>query len=83
MNILNECLVCELSFGSRSICLVRIYRTASLSSNVYENFLLIFEQLLTYLNSIKPHALPVTGDFNDLLVGRLIILKQSRGRDLN
>ena len=27
-------------------------------------FLLNFEQLLTYLNSIKPHVLLVTGDFN-------------------
>ena len=29
MNILNECLVCELSSGSRRVCLVSIYRTPS------------------------------------------------------
>ena len=64
MNILNECLVCELSFGSHRVCLVSIYRTPSQSSNEYNTFLLNFEQLLTYLNSIKPHVLLVTGDFN-------------------
>ena len=53
-----------LSFGSRRVCLVRIYRTPSQSSNEYDTFLLNFEQLLTYLNSIKPHVLLVKGDFN-------------------
>ena len=64
LNILNECLVCELSFGSHGVCLVSIYRTPSQSSNEYNTFLLNFEQPLTYLNSIKPHVLLVTGDFN-------------------
>ena len=63
MNILNECLVCELSFGSHGVCR-SIYRTPSQSSNEYNTFLLNFEQPLTYLNSIKPHVLLVTGDFN-------------------
>ena len=64
MNILKECLVSELSFGSRRVCLVSIYRTPNQSSNKYDTFLLNFEQLLTYLKSIKPHVLLVTGDFN-------------------
>ena len=63
VSILNECLVCVLSFGSRRVCLVNIYRTPSQSSNECDTFLLNFEQLLTYLNSIKPHMLLVTGDF--------------------
>ena len=63
LNILNECLVCELSFGSHRFCLVGIYRTPSQSSNKYDTFLLNFE-LLTYFNSIKPHMLLVIGDFN-------------------
>ena len=46
MNILNECLVCELSFGNHRACLVSIYRTPSQSSNQYDTFLLNFEQLL-------------------------------------
>ena len=29
LNILNECLVCELSLGSRRVCLASIYRTPS------------------------------------------------------
>ena len=33
LNILNECLVCELSFGSQRVCLVSIYRTLSQSNN--------------------------------------------------
>ena len=64
LNILNECLVCELSFGSHRVCLVSVYRTPSQSNNEYDTFLLNFEQLTTYLNSIKPHVLLVTGDFN-------------------
>ena len=64
LNILNKCLVCELSFGSHCVCLVSIYQTPSQLSNEYNTFLLNFEQLLTYLNSIKPHMLLVTGDFN-------------------
>ena len=64
LNVVNECLVCELSFGSQRVCLVSIYRTPSQSSNEHNTFLLNFEQLLTYLNSIKPHVLLVTRDFN-------------------
>ena len=64
MNILNESLVCELSYRSYRICLVSIYRTPSQSSNEYDTFLLNFEQLLTYLNNLKPHGLLVTGHFN-------------------
>ena len=64
VNILNECLVCELSFGSRCVCLVSICRTPGQSSNECNTFLLNLEQLITYLNSIKPHMLLVTGDFN-------------------
>ena len=63
VNILNECLICELSFGSRRVYLVSIYRLPSQSSNKYDAFLLNFEQLITYLNNIK-HMLLVTGDFN-------------------
>ena len=33
LNILNECLVCELSLGSQHVCLVSIYRTPSQSNN--------------------------------------------------
>ena len=64
LNILNECLVCKLSFGSHRVCLVSIYRTPSQSSNEYDTFLLNFDQLLTYLNSIKPYVLLITGDIN-------------------
>ena len=53
LNILNECLVCEVSLGSQRVCLVSIYWTPSQSNNEYDTFLLNFEQLLTYLNSIK------------------------------
>ena len=38
VNILNECLVCEPSFGSRRVCLVNIYRTPSQSSNKCDTF---------------------------------------------
>ena len=41
-----------------------IYRTPSQSSNEYDTFFLNFEQVLTYLNSIKPHVMLGTGDFN-------------------
>ena len=64
VNMLNECLLCEFSFGSRHVCLVSIYRTLSQSSNEYDTFLLNFEQLLTYLNSLKPHILLETRSFN-------------------
>ena len=64
MNILNECLVWELSFGSRHVYLVSIYWTPSQSRNEYDTFLLNFEQLLTYLHSIKPNVLLVTVNFN-------------------
>ena len=64
VNILNEFLVCELSFGSRRVCLVSIYRTPSQLSDEYDTLLLNVEQLLTYLNSIKPHMLLVTGNIN-------------------
>ena len=62
VNIVNECLVCELSCGSLRVCLVSIYRAPSQPSNEYDTFLLNFEQLLMYLNSIKPHVLLVAGN---------------------
>ena len=62
VNILNECLLCELSFGSLRVCLVSNYRAPSQPSNEYDTFLLNFEQLLIYLNSIKPHVLLVAGN---------------------
>ena len=58
MNILNECLDRELSFGNSRVCLVSIYRTPSQSSNQYDTFLLNSEQLLV------EQLLLVTGDFN-------------------
>ena len=64
MNLLNACLVCELPFGICHVCLVSICRTTRQSSDEYDTILLNFEQLLTYSNSIKPHMLLVTGDFN-------------------
>ena len=51
----------ELSFGSHRVCLLSIYRIPSQASNEYDTFLSNLEQLLTYLNSIKPHVLLVTG----------------------
>ena len=84
MNILNDCLVCELSFGSRLVYLVSIYRTTSQSCNEYDTFLLNFEQLLTYLNSLKPHVLLVKGDFNVRSSSwRSDNIDTSKGRDLN
>ena len=64
VNILNECLVCKLYFGSRRVCLVSIYWTPRQSSNAYNSCLLNFEQLLTHLNCINLHMLLVTSDFN-------------------
>ena len=58
MNILNECLVYQLPFESRRV------ETPSQSSNECDTFLLNYEQLLTYLNSIKPCVMLVAGDFN-------------------
>ena len=65
MNFPNEYLVFELSFGSLHVCLVSIYRTPKQSSNKYDTFLLKFEQLLTYSNSLKLHVLLVTDDLNE------------------
>ena len=63
MNILNERLVCELSFGSCRVCLiVSIKHQASRVMNT-----ILFAKFWTtskYLNSIKPHTLLVTDDFN-------------------
>ena len=42
VNILNECLVYELSFGSRRVWLVSIYRTPSQLSNEYDTFFVKF-----------------------------------------
>ena len=43
---------------------MNICRTASESSNEYDTLLLNFQQLITYLNSIKPDMLLVAGDLN-------------------
>ena len=80
MNFLSEFLICELSFESCCACLAIIYQTISQSSNEYDTFFQNVEQLLTYLNSLKPHMQLLTSNFNkgDLLVVGLMILTQSR-----
>ena len=53
VNILNQYLVCELSFGSCCDCLVNIYQIPSKFSIEYNTLLLSFKQPLTDLNSIN------------------------------
>ena len=54
-----------LAFYWKPFCLHSTYRTPSQTSNEYDISLVNFEQLLTYLNSLKPHVLlVVTDDFN-------------------
>ena len=60
---MNECLVCDLPFGSLHVCTVSIYRTPNHWSKEYNTFLVNFEQLLTYFNNLKTHV-PLTDDFN-------------------
>ena len=47
-----------------SFLLEAVCQTTNQSSNELDTSLLIFEERLTYLNSIKPHMLSVTGDLS-------------------
>ena len=64
MDILIECLVCELPFGSRRVCVVSIYQTPNQASNACDTFLVNFDKFLTFLKSLKPYVLSKTDDFN-------------------
>ena len=61
---LHECLFCGLFLNGRRSYIVSLYRSPSLSSDEYDDFIKNFEQLLLHLASFKPRLLLMTGDFN-------------------
>ena len=60
----NECLVCEFTFRNRRLFLVSIYRTLNQWKNECDAILVNFEEILTYLLSLKPHLPIAASDFN-------------------
>ena len=61
---LHERLVCELYLSCCWSYIVSLYRSPSQSSDEYDHFIKIFEQLVAYLTSFKPHVLLIKVNFN-------------------
>ncbi len=64
LEILQECLVCELCFDNKKIFFVVIYRSPSQNREEFDHFLDQFEHLITNINQENPYSVIVTGDFN-------------------
>ena len=64
LEVLQECLVCELCYDSKKIFFVVIYRSPSQSREEFDLFLDQFEHLISMIKQENPYSVIITGDFN-------------------
>ena len=64
LEILPECIICEIKLNGKKHFFVVLYRSPSQSHFEFENFLNIFEKLISLFVAKNPYSLTVTGDFN-------------------
>ena len=64
LEILPECIICEIQLDRKKYFFVVVYRSPSQSHFEFENFMNTFEQMLTMLAAENPYSTIITGDFN-------------------
>ena len=64
LEILQECLVCEICLDNKKLIFVVIYRSPSQNRGEFDYFLNQFEHLINLINQESPYSVIVTGDFN-------------------
>ena len=64
LTCLNECLVCEISFGRNRLFLTTLYRSPSQSADQFSLFKLQFDETINNINNCSPTVKLFIGDFN-------------------
>ena len=64
LEILQECLVCEICLHNKKLSFVVIYRSPSQNRVEFDYFLNQFEHLINVIKQESPYSVIVTGDFN-------------------
>ena len=82
LEVLQECLVCELCYDSKKFCFVVIYRSPSQSREDFDHFLDQCEHLISIVNQENPYKLLETSTAGHLY-GGLMISVMSKGNSLS
>ena len=61
---IEQCILCKKNIQNTKGYVVVIYRSPSLSSNEFEEFLVNFDKLLNQVNMLKSSFTVILGDFN-------------------
>ena len=64
INYLSECLVCEINYDNKNIFIVTLYRSASQTTDEFDEFLGGFQDVIDNINQCNPHFTLITGDFD-------------------
>ena len=64
LQIIDECVVVEISIKNKKIFYVLLYRSPNQTPEVFSNFLVKLQQLLDNIASENPFSIILTGDFN-------------------
>ena len=64
LEVIQECLVCEVTLHRKKIFFVVIYRSPSQNPDEFNQFLDQFEHLVSLLHQENPYTIVITGDFN-------------------
>ena len=64
LEILSECIVCEIQIKRKKYFFSVLYRSPSQSQEEYEEFTMNFDLMLSKMAAENPHCVIITGDFN-------------------
>ena len=64
MELLSECLVCELMIDRKKLFFVVAYHSLSQDHDKFQDFLEHFETMITKLQDEYPYCIIISGDFN-------------------
>ena len=64
INILGECLFCEVTVNNKKGYIAVLYRSLSQTNTVFNDFLSNFEKLLLELSALNPDFSIILGNFN-------------------
>ena len=64
LQILDECIISELTIGRKKVFFVVVYRSSSQNAESFYSFLENLELIIQNLKHKRPHCIILTGDFN-------------------
>ena len=64
LQILDECIISELTIGRKKVFFVVVYRSSSQNAESFYSFLENLELIIQNVKHKRPHCIILTGDFN-------------------